>query len=375
MAKYTYDELTPIVAGAAGKPAGGGGGESQKVQDVEVWPAEGAQNQVGPQKPSQNQQQAQQSASKSQNQRTQQSTSQEKQLSHEKQGKGQVKRETLTDTEKVIDESDATARGVLKKIYEEAQRKARKMLGKVGSEAGNSLQVFKPLITAKIDWLKLLKQKVRFFVDRIGKKIKSGESYLMYPWKAQTQVGIIAKGSLRKPKYGYIYMIFAFDTSGSITQEEMQSIVTELNSVAKIFSSGKLSGKVFALEWDTVVHQFVEYTPSQKVKVMGGGGTEPACIFRFIDKKIIEEKSNAYVLKIDDKDAPLVVKKIPGTKYTTAPFLVIFTDGQFSHMSKQTLGKVYGISENNIMYILTTESGKENIYPKDNYILYDKPQF
>jgi len=372
MAKYTYDELTPIVAG---KPAGGGGGESQKIQDIEVWPAKGAQNQVGPQKPSQNQQQAQQSASQSQ--RTQQSTSQGEQPSQEKQGiKSQGKRETLTDTEKVIGESDATARGVLKKIYEEAQRKARKMLGKAGTEAGNSLQVFKPLITAKIDWLKLLKQKVRFFVDRIGKKIKSGGSYLMYPWKAQAQVGIIAKGPLRKPKYGYIYMIFAFDTSGSITQEEMQSIVTELNSVAKIFSSGKLSGKVFALEWDTVVHQFVEYTPSQKVKVMGGGGTEPACIFRFIDKKIIEEKGNAYVLKIDDKDAPLVVKKIPGTKYTTAPFLIIFTDGQFSSpMSKQTLGKVYGISENNIMYILTTESGKENIYPKDNYILYDKPQF
>ena len=371
MAKYTYDELTPILPG---KPSRGRGVSQQPSlnQDIEVWPTNDSQE-----KPSKDKT-GQKSSSRS--------STQEVPLDKKRKGKGEggekrkdgqeEERTTLTDTEKVIEESDATARGVLQDIYKEAERKARKMLGKAGSQAGLSLQVFKPLIKSQLNWLRLLKQKVKFFADKVGKKVKKTGSYLMYPWKPQSQVGIVAKGPLNKPQEGYIYMIFAFDTSGSITQPELESIVTELNSVARIFKSNKLSGKVFALEWDTKVHQFEEYKPSAEIKVYGGGGTEPRAIFRFIDSKIkSKEQNEPYLLQLGTKDTTWV-KKIPGSKYTTAPFLVIFTDGMFNTpLTKADLGKIYGISENNILYILTEESGVSNIYPKDNYIIYDKPKF
>ena len=365
MAKYKADELTPILSVELGESPKGGTVPTAPPKDIEIWPIgkppkKGKKGQRKDEKPIE-------------------VPSREHQTTGagppgEGTGKEPSERVTLTDTEKVIEESDATSRGVLKKIYEEAQRKARKMLGKPGVEAGASLNVFKPLIEAKINWSRLLKQKVRFFADKIGRKLQTKGSYLMYPWKAQSQVGIIAKGPLRQPKFGYIYMIFAFDTSGSITQDEMEAIITELNAVAQVFKRGKVDGKVFALEWDTQVHQFKEFKPSGEIKVYGGGGTDPESIFRFIDSKIIEERENTFLLKLTPNDL-LTVRKLPGTKYTTAPFLVIFTDGQFSKMSISSLGKIYGMSENNILYILTMEEGKENIYPKDNYIIYDKPKF
>ena len=369
MPTYTYDELTPIVPGQP-KGAPGEGAAQPAPDDVEVWP-------FGPPPPAGQPQPGEGKGEKDVGKMAADGKPEKGKPGEGKPGKGKGKRGTLTDTEKIIDKSDGTARGVIKRIYDEAKRKTHRMGGQAGKEAGNSLQVFGPLIDAKIDWPRLLKRKVRFFADKVGKKLKQYPSYLMYPWKAQAQVGIIAKAPLRKPKKNYIYMIFAFDTSGSITSDDMQNIVNELNSVAKTFeaASGGVSGKVFAMEWDTTVHQFMEFKPSKKIEVRGGGGTDPGSIFRYIDKTLVkEEKDGKYLLQLGPSDMQ-PVKSWPGTKYSTAPFLVIFTDGAFSPMTKQTLGKVYGMSEDNIFYIVTIDP--DTRYPKKdgNHIMYDQPKF
>jgi len=372
---YPYDELTPIIPGKPSQAPSGSGRSGAKVpKDVEIWPTKGQgkpkpgepgagnpkpgepgpgkpkPGEPGPGKPKPGEQTA---------------------------GKPTSKRTTLTDTEKVIGESDGTARGVIKRVYDEAKRKTHRMAGKAGQEAGSSLSVFEPLLEAKINWPRLLKQKVKFYADKVGRKMKQQPSYLMYPWKAQAQVGILAKAPLRKPEKNYIYLIFAFDTSGSIGQDEMQNIVNELNSVANTFKNGTqgITGKVFEMEWDTAVHQFTEFKPSQKIKVLGGGGTDPTSIFKYIDKKIKRESDGKYVLDLGPQDQQSV-RKLPGTKYTTAPFLVIFTDGDFfRNLNKASLGKIYGISEDNIFYILTDTD--KYIYPQKegNHIWYDTPKF
>jgi len=342
MPQHTYDELTPIVPGVSPKGTGRGG---PPPPDIEVWP-------TGPPKPA-------------------------KAGTGEPIEKPAKEQTTLTDTEKIIDKSDGTAKGVIKRIYEEAKRKATRMKGKAGTEAGSSLAVFKPLIESKINWPKLLKQKVRFFADKVGRKLKEKPSYLMYPWKAQSQVGIIAKAPLRQPEKNYIYLIFAFDTSGSIGEDTMQSIVNELNAVATVFKKGAqgITGKVFAMEWDTAVHQFIEFKPSMRVEVKGGGGTEPKCVFKHIDSRIKQEIAGKYLVELGPEDRH-TFSKLPGSRYSSAPLLIIFTDGAFfGKLSKADLGKAYGISENNIFYILTQES--DMIYPKnkDSWILYDVPRF
>lgn len=366
MPTYPAEELTPIMPGKPADQEGGAGAAAP--EGVEVWPQGAEKPQKGkpdkgmpqPGKPKPGEEGAEK-------------------------GKGEgdetkdPDRRTTTDTEKVIGESDATARGTIKRIYEESKRRAAKSLGKAGKEAGSSLGVFQPLLQAKIDWPKLLKQKVRFFADKVGRKLKQQPSYLMYPYKAQAQVGIVSKAPLRKPEKNFIYMIFAFDTSGSITSDEMQSIVDELNAVANVFKKGTqgVSGKVFAMEWDTSVHQFEEFKPSKTIQVKGGGGTDPTAIFKYIDNKVnkkLSKEGKYYALDLGGQDQQMV-RPIPGTKYTSAPFLVIFTDGMFSNLSKGDLGEVYGMSEDNIFWILTQES--DSIYPKKegNWILYDKPQF
>lgn len=342
MPTHAYDELTPLVPGVSKKGKGG----PPAPPDIEVWP-------VKPPEPG------------------------EEEEEEKKEGDPTKSQTTLTDTEKVIGKSDGTARGVVKRIYEESKRKATKMRGKAGTEAGNSLSVFKPLMETKINWPKLLRTKVKYFADKVGRKLQQQPSYVMWPWKAQAQVGILAKGPLEKPEKNFIYLIFAFDTSGSIDEDTIQSIVNELNAVARVFKSGTqgVTGKVFAMEWDTEVHQFMEFTPSMRVEVKGGGGTEAKCMFKYIDSKIKQESKNKYLLKLGPDDQQ-TVSALPGSRYSSAPLLVIFTDGAFfTKLSKNDLGKVYGISENNIFYILTQESNL--IYPKKegSWILYDVPKF
>ena len=101
-------------------------------------------------------------------------------------------------------------------------------------------------------------------------------------------------------------IVIAIDTSGSITNTEIGQALTQ---IAQLLSKYKAHGEI--MYWDTQVAAVAEFTDVKsalKLRPAGGGGTDPNCIFKYInaDKKY---KSHSKLTKLDA--------------------ILIFTDGYF----------------------------------------------
>jgi predicted metal-dependent peptidase len=115
-----------------------------------------------------------------------------------------------------------------------------------------------------------------------------------------------------KPVYIWV------DASGSVyNNKDFASFFAEIEAIAKAHSNGK----VFVGQWDmsvTVEPKLYRKGAFKKVEVAGGGGTDPSCIFNWIEKNKVKDCLN-----------------------------VILTDGQFSFGydakgAKKVLWAVFG---------------------------------
>ncbi len=238
-------------------------------------------------------------------------------------------------------------------------------------------------------------------------------------------------------------LIFAVDTSGSITQKDYQFIFGFLRKIEEHFAKplaiysnngkklGTMSGEVYLIEWDDGVHlPMRKWTQVSRNKVVlhvtkkkeeeakeqrlkGGGGTDINKLWPALDKMMYREINGKRYFDLDetadyinttrdidlDQDktkqakgkkfrVPLAKQKNtemvevskeriqqdvtlePGEpnflegrkKVANVPFLLIYTDGYFD-TANYTRSKLYADNPGNILYILTSKGGLQNLRP------------
>lgn len=123
----------------------------------------------------------------------------------------------------------------------------------------------------KVDWLQALRQKLRFGCSRKSSRditwTQPNRRFLTANYIFPTNVGP------DQPK-----IAFAIDTSGSMSQKDLQQAIAELEEIRKRFNA-----KVYFLDCDAGVYESRWIDPFEPLpKLQGGGGTNFAPVFEHL---------------------------------------------------------------------------------------------
>jgi predicted metal-dependent peptidase len=164
------------------------------------------------------------------------------------------------------------------KEIEQALRQGSILVGKMG---GNVDRNISEMLTPKIDWKEALREFVKSMTQgkdqsswrRLHKRYLAAD--IIMPSSYSEKVGGIA---------------IAIDTSGSIGTEELSQFLSEVKSICEEVSPEVID----LLYWDTHVAARETYTENElsglteSTKPAGGGGTEPACVPKYMNKHNIK---------------------------------------------------------------------------------------
>ena len=177
------------------------------------------------------------------------------------------------DWEEAQSMSDADKEEVAKEI-EQALRQGSMLVGKMG---GNVSREIGDMLVPKVDWREALRDFVKTAMQgkdkttwkRLHKRYLASD--LIMPSSYSDKVGGIAIG---------------VDTSGSIGGEELSQFLSEVKSICDEVSPEQID----LMYWDTHVASRETYRDNElaglveTTKPAGGGGTEPACVPKFMKK-------------------------------------------------------------------------------------------
>ena len=169
--------------------------------------------------------------------------------------------------------SDKDKEEVAKEI-EQALRQGSMLVGKMG---GNVSREIGDMLVPKVDWREALRDFVKTAMQgkdkttwkRLHKRYIASD--LIMPSSYSEKVGGIAIG---------------VDTSGSIGGEELNQFLSEVKSICDEVSPEQID----LMYWDTHVASRETYRDNEladlvtTTKPAGGGGTEPACVPKFMKK-------------------------------------------------------------------------------------------
>lgn len=162
----------------------------------------------------------------------------------------------------------------LGKIIEQAIREGQIMVGKLKGNVARSINTF---LTPKIDWKEVLRE----FLSSLaaGKDSKSWHSFN----RRYTSYDVYLPADISE-SMGEV--VIAVDTSGSITDDVLGTVIKELVAMAKAVAPSKIR----VLWWDTQVdkEQVIDgdYSKMEHIlKASGGGGTYMSCVSEYIIAK------------------------------------------------------------------------------------------
>lgn len=159
----------------------------------------------------------------------------------------------------------------------QGQIAASKMHGQGG---GNSMRELAEMMEAKVDWRELLREFVSAICAgrdqsswrRPNRRFLSTDTYM--PSLVSERVG---------------HLVIGVDTSGSIGGPDLARFLSEVKEIAERVTPDKVD----LLYWDGRVAGHEEYdsftlpTLVDSTKPVGGGGTDPTCVKRYLDEKKI----------------------------------------------------------------------------------------
>ena len=133
------------------------------------------------------------------------------------------------------------------------------------------------ILKPKVDWLRALRNKIRHGVSRMEKRDVTwtipNRRFLGSSFIFPSNIGP------ESPKIAY-----AVDTSGSMSQRDLEQAMSELEDIRK-----KFNAKVYVLDCDAGVHSSDWIAPHQPLPVLnGGGGTDFRPVFEHILQKRIK---------------------------------------------------------------------------------------
>lgn len=144
-----------------------------------------------------------------------------------------------------------------------------------GSGAGTLESMVREALKSHIDWRKLLK---KYCI-----KATSHDTSYARPDKRMYYQRAIYPGLSDFDANKIQGLKICWDKSGSISDEEIAYFYGQVIGIIKQF---KIDAEM--LSWDTEVHgcdTLTSILDLKKVKLVGGGGTDPSCIFNYFDSK------------------------------------------------------------------------------------------
>ena len=179
------------------------------------------------------------------------------------------------------EELSPTEKEEIKKDMDRAIRQGKIAHDKLnGSGAGNMPGEIGDLLTPKIDW----REQMREFVNSIcsnkdtsswrrpNRRLIANDIYM--PSLVGERVGSVAVG---------------IDTSGSISRPQLTAFISELKHILESVHPEKID----LLYWDSQVENHEVYVEGNmqdvegRTKIIGGGGTDPVCVDKYLKEKAI----------------------------------------------------------------------------------------
>jgi len=211
-----------------------------------------------------------------------------------------------------------------------------------GAESGHSIfSKFEKLLEPEIEWRKVLNKYInRYKSDTSSLDFKKKKSIITYLMNAKSRYGFIFPHYIKEKDKMQRYVFIAIDTSGSCFYDsyDMKRFFTEIDALSEELSFNN-SGKIFLLQWDYyITSELMEYQKGdwKNIKIYGGGGTSPKCVFDYIKTtfKPVGRSLIGYAKTKENKYYPII---IPSVK--EMPLMIVVTDGMFySHLKKEDIG-------------------------------------
>lgn len=218
--------------------------------------------------------------------------------------------------------SESEKEEVAKEI-ESALRQGSILVGKLG---GNVSREIGDMLVPKVDW----KEALRDFV----KSSTQGKEKSTWRRLHKRYIGMdIVMPSQYSEKVGNIAI--GIDTSGSIGSEELNQFLSEVKSICEEVSPEQID----LLYWDTHVASRETYTQSElaglekNTKPAGGGGTDPACVPKFMEEHNI--KAECLIFLTDG----YIGRQNP-SDYSSLTMPVLWCIKGNSHFNEAVVGKV-----------------------------------
>ena len=190
-----------------------------------------------------------------------------------------------------IKQSKATPTQVLGKVIQARDMAKLASGGKPGTCPGDIEEYIEALLKPKVDWKSLLS---RFHTDLVP-----GDYTFARPNRRMQAHGMyLPSQDFEANKLSHL--MYFFDVSGSMSQEDVECIVTELKHVKDTFNPEKIT----LAQFDTAIRDVLvieEHDTFNGLKVIGRGGTDLSPVHAMIEA----EKPTAAVIFTDMGCAPM----------------------------------------------------------------------
>ena len=165
----------------------------------------------------------------------------------------------------------------IKEEFRDAMLAAVSACGGVGNLPGGIRRMVKDLIAPVISWKELIQQQIQ--------STQKSDYTWTRPSRRNQNNGIFLPGM--KPGES-IDVVIGIDTSGSITEKDLQIFLSEIQGIMETYTEYKIT----VVGWDTEVHNSAVYTSENLESICdfvpgGGGGTDPKCMWDWLNENSI----------------------------------------------------------------------------------------
>lgn len=259
-----------------------------------------------------------------------------KEVPTEKNGYSYQKEYDLEDVVRDIAEKEGLSGEDLKEALDNIKRAVSNAVAKVrqaGMRVDAAAQRFvNEILKPKVDFRAILRNKLNMQIEYESSWKRPGRRGMLAP-------GIQAPGRFRNVEDGLTRTVFAIDSSGSRTDEDLAYAFGYIKALCE-----QMEVELELIFWNTLVsssYDVKELRDLASVNEIGTGGTDVTCVFKY--------------LKGETK---AVVTKNKGTRNVRTDLLIVVTDGYF----EDNYGKYRNVAED-VIWILTDRKSYEDFKP------------
>ena len=163
---------------------------------------------------------------------------------------------------------DSAVTNIIVRARTQAQMSGKQAVGEIPDEI---LRTIDQLLNPKLPWPVILH---RFLDQRVREEYSWARKNRRYP--SDTYLPSLHS-------YGLGNLTFAIDTSGSIEDEELQEMLSEIKGIQQMFNPERMT----IIDCDSVIHKIHEIdqtTDILSLKFSGGGGTSFTPVLEYVEK-------------------------------------------------------------------------------------------